>query len=501
MSTNSSELGHSENIKKSEPTQVMTVEQKALEINLNPLIYGTLAEIGAGQEVARHFFRVGGAAGTIAKSMSAYDMTFSDMIYGKSGRYVSKERLIAMLAHEYNLLVERLGEKRGKETTFFVYANTVSARNFQGTNECHGWMGVRLQLEPGKPPNDVLIHVFLKDNDAKLQQEALSIIGVNLIYAAFYYRTDPEKFITSLLDGLSVNRLEVDMMELNGLDFDRYDDRSVSLALLERGLTNAVLFGAEKTVYQPSEVLRKKPLLIERGSFRPITNVNLDMMECAFKQFSEHPEVQGKEVVPLMEITLSNLLSQGSVDRNDFLARVDAISALGYKVLVTNYPEFYELPMYFRRYTSERLGMALGLNNLFQIFEAKYYDRLEGGILEAFGRLFNSRLTVMVYPMSRKGCERYLQSASLESQLSTSSKSELVTLQDIQVAPNLKHLMEHLLANEHLIGLKNFERKYLDIFSREVLTLISNGDKAWESMVPPKAAEVIKNKRMFGYHP
>jgi hypothetical protein len=481
------------------PEERLSTDRKALIINLNPLIYGTFAEIGAGQEIARNFFKVGAAAGTIAKTMSAYDMKFSDEIYGKSARYVSKERLISMLDHEYRLLIERLSQQRGKETTFFAFANTVSARNFKGTNECHGWMGVRMQLAPGQEPNDIIMHVRMKDRENFLQAQALGTFGVNLLYGAFYFRDNPDRFITSLLDDLSVDRIEVDMMEINGPDFRHVDNRIVSLNLLQQGLTNAVLFGPEGSVLQPSEVLYKKPVLLERGSFRPVTYVNTNMLECAAKQFIEMPEVKGKEVVTLVEITLTNLLSTGRLDLEDFLARADTVSALGYKVLVTNYPEFFRLPSYFRRYTQEMIGIALGINNLLQIFDEHYYKNLEGGILEAFGRLFHNKLKLLVYPMSVDGYKRYIAQVGSQQEVNASPGQKIITARDVRVCDHQRHLLAHLLDNGHIQCIETYNAKYLDIFSREVLNMIKNHDSAWESMVPPAAAAIIKAKCMFGH--
>jgi hypothetical protein len=337
--------------------ELLTTNRKALTFNLDVEKYGTFAEIGAGQEVVRNFFQAGGAAGTVAKSISAYDMKFSDAIYGKCKRYVSSERLDTMLNHEYALLKERLWDARGENTTFFVYANTVAARNYKGTNECHGWMGVRFQFTPKSEPNDVLIHVRMLDRENVLQQQALGVIGVNLIYGAFYYKDDQPRFIQSLLDHLGSDRIEVDMIKFSGPDFEKVNNRLMSLQLVQHGLTNAVMFSAEGDVVQPSEVLHNKAILVERGSFRPVTLVNMDMLQCACAQFVQEQEVKGKEVVVLMEITINNLLAAGELDHEDFLARVDTLAAIGNNVLISNYSEYYRLTSYFRRYTKEMIGV------------------------------------------------------------------------------------------------------------------------------------------------
>src|ERR1700722_8836863 len=322
----------------------LTTNQKALKITLDPLFYGTFAEIGAGQEVARWFFKVGAAAGSISKSISAYDMAVSDAIYGRSKRYVSRERLQGMLDHEHNLNLERLRPARGDTTAFFVFADTVSARNFQGTNECHGWMGVKYQAHPRDEDSQILIHVRMLDHENSLQQEALGIVGVNLLYAACALHHKPEKMLESLLDNLSTDRIEIDMVEFSGIEFRHVDNRVMSLKLVQLGLSGAAMFGPSGEVLQPSEVLRKRPVLVERGSFRPVTKVNIDMINSASERFAAEQEVNGDQIVELMEITMRNLLADGRIDLSDFLARADVLAAAGKTVLISDYFEYYRLP-------------------------------------------------------------------------------------------------------------------------------------------------------------
>lgn len=341
--------------------------------------------------------------------MSAYDMTFSDAIYGKAPRYVSRERLVTMLDHEYELLVARLGEKRGATTKFFVFADTVAAKAYKGNNECHGWMGIRFQPAPGETtPSDVMMHVRMWDKDNVRQQEAIGIVGTNLIYAAFYLRENLEKFISSLADNVGSDRIEIDMLKFSGPAFATVDNRLMSLHLVRHGLTNAVMFGPNGDVLQPSEVLYKKAILVERGSFRPVTHVNVDMINCATAQFLQEPAVQGKDMIVLMEITMNNLLADGELDADDFLSRVDMLGDIGCTVLISNYSEYYRLTSYFRRYSKEMIGVAMGINNLLEIFNERYYEHLEGGILENFGRLFRNSVRLYVYPMQRAAYDRYL---------------------------------------------------------------------------------------------
>ena len=373
-----------------------------------PPKYGTFAEIGAGQEVAREFFQAGGASGTIAKSISAYDMVFSDAIYGKAPRYVSRERLKLMLDHEYQLLIDRLSSTRGERTNFFVFADTVATSSYKGTNEAHGWLGFRFQTEPKGEPSEIVLHVRMWDKEAVLQQQALGIVGVNFIYGALYYRSDLAKLIESLRDNLGMDRIEIDMLRFSGPAFESVDNRLMSLFLVKFGLTNAVMFGQKGEVLQPSEVLYKKAILVERGSFRPVTHVNVDMLNCATAQFIQEPSVKGKGLVVLMEITMNNLLAAGSLDAQDFLSRVDLLADIGFTVLISNYSEYYRLTSYFRRYTKEMIGVAMGVNNLLEIFNEKYYENLEGGILESFGRLFRNSVKLYIYPMRKDAYEMYI---------------------------------------------------------------------------------------------
>lgn len=489
-----------------EQKDLLTTNRKALTINLDERKYGTFAEIGAGQEVARIFFQAGGASGTVAKTISAYDMAFSDAIYGKAPRYVSQERLSLMLDHEYQLLLERLASSRGDRTTFFVFADTVATRNYKGTNEAHGWMGIRFQTEAGGPPNDIVIHVRMWDKENVLQQEALGIVGTNLIYGAFYYRDDPQRLAQSLIDNLTADRIEVDMLRFSGPAFKHVDNRLMSLYLVQFGLTNAVMFGAKGDVLQPSEVLYKKAILVERGSFRPVTHVNVDMLNCATAQFVQEPLVKGKDIVVLMEITMNNLLAAGSIDAQDFLSRVDLLSDIGFTVLISNYSEYFRLTSYFRRYTKEMIGVAMGINNLLEIFNEKYYENLEGGILESFGRLFRHSVKLYIYPMRQDAYGHYLgdgQTTPVPTATNANSfaASVLITAKNVQVVDHLRNLYNHLLENHYIECIVGYDTSILHIFSRDVLRRIKENDASWEEMAPPSVVAAIKNRGLFGYTP
>jgi hypothetical protein len=489
-----------------ESSQHLTTNRKALTINLDEPKYGTFAEIGAGQEVARHFFQAGGAAGTVAKSISAYDMKFSDAFYGKSARYVSRERLELMLNREYDLLVQRLDALRGDRTTFFVFADTVAALSFKGTNECHGWMGVRFQIEPKGPTSEIIIHVRMLDRENLQQQQALGVIGVNLAYGTFYLAGDPDAFVRSLADNLIAGRIEVDMINLSGPQFADVDNRIMSLKLVEHELTNAVLFSPRGEVIQPSEILYKKAIIVERGSFRPVTLVNEDMMRCAMTQFTAEPNLQSVSIIVLMEITMHNLLSTGDIDYQDFLARIDALAATGSNVIISNYQEFYRLIGYFRRYTKEMVGVVMGINNLLEVFNEKYYENLDGGILESFGRLFRNLVKLYIYPMRINAYDRYCSQNPSESPTTGLGKSEhplaidvWINAINLQVEMHLRNLYAHLLERGNLVPIRGSNPAVMDIFSRDVLAKIQKGESGWEKMIPQEAAAVIKERGLFGY--
>jgi hypothetical protein len=489
----------------SENKELLTTIQKALTINLDPPKYGTFAEIGAGQEVAREFFQAGGASGTIAKSISAYDMVFSDAIYGKAPRYVSRERLNLMLDHEYRLLIERLSATRGERTNFFVFADTVATSNYKGNNEAHGWLGLRFQTEPKGEPSEIVLHARMWDKEAVLQQQALGIAGVNLIYGALYYRGDLEKLIESLKDNLGSNRIEIDMLRFAGPAFPNVDNRLMSLFLVKYGLTNAVMFGKQGEVLQPSEVLHKKAILVERGSFRPVTHVNVDMLNCATAQFVQEPLVKGKDVIVLMEITMNNLLSAGGLDAQDFLSRVDLLADIGFTVVISDYSEYYRLTSYFRRYTKEMIGVAMGINNLLEIFNEKYYENLEGGILESFGRLFRNSVKLYIYPMRQEAYDMYIAPGGEVRGLQHNplTANVLINAKNVKIVDHLSNLYAHLLENHYIDSIVGYDTSILNIFSRDVLRRIKEKDPSWEKMVPTPVAEAIKRRGLFGYseHP
>jgi hypothetical protein len=462
-------------------TEKMDTNQKALQINMDARRYGTFAEIGAGQEVARWFFHVGGAAGTVAKTISAYDMGVSDAIYGTSERYVSRKRLQSMLDYEFHLLLERLNTSRGDRCNFFVFADTVATHSFSRHEEGHGWLGIRFQNECHSEPSDIIIHVRMLDKENVREQEALGIIGVNLIYGAFYHYNQPEVLIRSLMDDLSRARIELDMIKFSGPAFGGLDNRLMSLQLVQQGLADAAMFTADGDVVQPTDVLYKKPVLVERGSFRPVTNTTLDMLDRAHEQFLLEPSVKGEQPTVLMEMTLRNLLSDGGVDHKDFLQRVDVLSSLGKTVLISNYARYYKLVAYLSRYTQKSIGLALGIPSLKEIFDEKFYTDLEGGLLESLGRLFKNSVKLYVYPWRDPVTGKVTQA------------------ENMKVAPHLQNLYAYLVENHYVESIEKHNVEYLPIFSRDVLARIQTYDPSWETMVPASVVEMIKRDKLFGF--
>ncbi len=458
-----------------------STHDKALRINLDTRLYGTFAEIGAGQEVARWFFIVGGAAGTIAKTMSAYDMEVSDAVYGAAQRYVGRQRLQAMLSYEWDLLLKRLGASRGATTQFFVFADTVAAKSFSRQEEGHGWLGVRFQTAPHAEPSEILVHARMWDLENVRQQEALGVLGVNLLHGAFYGQADPGALVGALMDNLTRDRMEVDMIKFSGPAFAGVDNRIMSLDLVRQRLTNAVLFSPDGDVLEPAELLYRSPVLIERGSFRPITTVTQEMLNRSLEHMSREPDMRGREPVVLMEMTLRNLQSLGEqIVHEDFLARVDVLRALGRTVMVTNYSRFHNVTTYLRRYTPERIGMAMGVPTLAQIFDEKHYADLAGGLLEALGRLLAGPVKLYVYPWRN------------------TTSGEVVSAGSFAVPDRLRHLYAYLRENGFIDALEAPAGIDLSVMPRRVLALIQAGDPAWERFVPPEVVGVIKEKRLFG---
>ncbi len=463
--------------------EVFDTNRKALFVNLDETIYGSFAEIGAGQEVARCFFQSGGASGTVAKTISAYDMIFSDTMYGKTpkGRYVSESRLMQMLEIEYDNLIKLLRNKRSSDTRFFAFANTVTTINFQKTNAAHGWVGVRFQLKPKTPPNDVILHVKLLENDALLQQKTLGILGVNLLYACYYNYQYPNSFLKSLLESNLEDRIEIDMISMHGPDLDYVDNRLLAVQLVKNNMTAVTMFDRYGNVKPPSELLYKKNVMLLRGSFRPITYVGFDMLKSGFSLFKKEIGYDKENTIVLCEMTLKNLMEEGVFDERDFLDRVDILCGMGQNVMITNFKEFYKISNWFRKYKIQNIRMVIGALTFQKILEKKFYTHLKGGILEAFGRLFTENLKVYLYPGRQKQTHKILTSANMP------------------VEDDVRFLYQHLFESGLIIDIKNYRKEILPFFSYKVLAKLNANDPEWENMVPKYVSSFIKNKNLFGY--
>ncbi len=461
--------------------KILETEQKALEINLDEQVYGTFSEIGAGQEVARYFFQVGAAAGTIAKTMSAYDKVYSDKIYGvePSGRYVCESRLYRMLDHEYDLMLSRLRLEK-LDSNFFVFADTISAINFSKTIKGSGWLGIRFQLHPDSEPNDFVLHVRMLDTNNQLQQQAIGILGVNMVYACYRYNDDPVVMLQSLLDDVK-GRVAIDMVRLTGPDFDTVDNRLLSLKVVEHELTQFSMFGPDGQGVHPSEFLYRKSVMVVRGSFRPATLVNLDMIQRGFEQFRKEPEVDANKSFLLSEITLDNLKADGGIDDQDFLDRADVLCELGQTVVVSNSSDHDQFIKYLGNYKVPKIGVVIGVREFLELITNKFYQHINGELLSVFGRIFKHHVRFYIYPAMQEG------------------RAELMTANDLPVPEDVKFLYKHLLDNKQISDITQFNEDTLHIYSPKVLKMIGENKAGWEKLVPRKVAAVVKEKSLFGF--
>ena len=460
--------------------------QKAFSINMNKYIYGTIVEIGAGQEVSRFFFRAGGAAGTIAKTMSAYDMDFSDAIYGKEEdkRYVTESRVKKMLDKEFRLVLERVGAKRPDNFTYFAFANTITAKSYSQKGECHGWLGIKLQLAPGAAPCEIILHVRLLDESNLLQQEAVGILGVNLIYGAFNYYSDIDRFIRSLGDNLDWGRLEIDLIRFSGPHFEDVDNRLMALKLVEMELSNAVVFATDRqTLVHPSELFYNRDLMIMRSNFRPVTNVSIDMMNGGTEMFLHTAGVNVQMVMTVPEISIAEMRMRGSFDMQDILNRVDCLNLLNYPVIVSNYLRFFRVREYLDCYTKGKVAFVLGIPNLITLFDTGYYKGLKGGILGAYASLFDRETLLFVYPMR-----------------SPDDPEQIITAETFPVPEPLKFFYYYLQANKMILPIEKYNMANMHIWPEDILKQIKMGRGEWENDVPEVVAEEIIRRGLFGFN-
>lgn len=463
--------------------EVISIKRKALRINLDESIYGTFAEIGAGQEVARTFFQVGGASGTIAKTMSAYDMAYSDAIYGEeqSGRYVSESRLTKMLDHECELLESRLIHEKYQSKRFFAFADTCSILNYQKTNDPHSWIGLRFKLTPNGGYNNATIHVRLKDNDALLQQKVIGGIGVNLIFACYFYSHDLNKFVDSLMDNLTTDQVEIDLLKIEGPSFN-IDNRLLALKLVKKGFTDATIFGSNREVHQPKDFLYKKNVLCLRSRFRPYTKLSDDMLEtgkAAFEKILGHD----KQYISLSELTLNNLNGDDETNPSDFLDRAELLCSLGHTVLLSNCDKHDKLVQFLDRCKTNKIGIIVGTMNLNSMLNHSFLANNASELLTYFGGIFNGNTHMLAYPYFSVKEDKIIEAETLEVKAESAS------------------LYKHLLENKLIIGIKNYDQNLLGIHSDDIINLIKNKDASWKQFVPEKAAITIEKNRLFAHEP
>lgn len=457
---------------------------KALKINKDHSRYGVFAEIGAGQEVARHFFQAGKASQTIAKTISAYDMVVSDDIYGReaNGRYVCEPRLEKMLGHEFNLLVNRLSKSRGPQSRFFAFANTVATASSRSAKQSHGWMGVRFQKEPGGPSNDIILHVRMLDRHRLQQQEALGVLGVSLLACAFYHLQKPEKFIPHLVENLKDGQVVIDVIRFKGPDLEHFDNRLMNLELVRRGLAEAILFSPDNEILNIADAVYGKTLLIQRGTFRPVTTTHLDVLQKGLQQLKgDALKSEGKplDVLPMLELTMHNLQSDGHINEKDFLARVETLTSLGQHVLISNFFLFYGLKRFFRSYNPHFMALVVGASHLHKLFTEEHYHDLEGGLLEGLGKLLEQKTKLYVYP----------------------HKTPLVCLTTKSFFPpsHLRHIYSYFIENQQIVDISGCDETAEYLHSVDVMKMIEQGDAKWEKCVPEKVRDLIKSKKLFGY--
>ena len=386
-----------------------------------------------------------------------------------------------MLSHEINLIEQRLPRSKHPDRLFFSYANTVATIDFAKKFKGHGWVGIKYQVEPDGDYNEIVLHIRFHENEATLQQNTLGTLGVNLIYGAFYKFNEPKKLLRYLYDHIDQDKIEIDTINFSGPQFSEVDNRLMSLQLIKNGMTQAVMFGPDGKNILPAAILYKKNILALRGSFRPVTKVNIDMYEKSLDIFKKEKKVDEDKTIVIFEITLSNLRAEGEINEEDFMSRARLLCSLGHTVMISNFQEYYKLVEYFSAYTKKRMGLALGVNNMIDIFDEKYYRHLSGGILEAFGKLFFKDLKVYVYPMLDPDTGEYTNSDNLK------------------VHPRMKELYKFFKYTGKLVDIENYRPEVLDIFSRKVLKMIAAGDDGWEPLLPTVVSNMIKEQKLFGY--
>ncbi|MCI0921586.1 nicotinamide mononucleotide adenylyltransferase [Sphingobacterium rhinopitheci] len=431
--------------------EIFETKRKALKINLDPAIYGTFAEIGAGQEVARNFFEAGAASGTIAKTMSAYDMTFSDAIYGaeESGRYVSRTRLTKMLTHEFNLLTERLHMEKYDNKRFFAFADTVTTLNFTKTNEPHGWLGIRFQHEVDGPVNEIIIHVRLLDSDNRLQSTVLGVLGVNLVFAAYYYAQNPQTMIESLADNLSIGSVEIDMVKVSGPVFENVNERLLNLYLISKGFSNAAIFKPNGKPAQIKDYLYKKNIIVLRTKYRQKSLPNFDLFNLAVEQFKKNTGAKQEDIIVLIEVLMGNVLDEDQEltidDLRYFAERAEELCATGNNVMVSNFRRNNQLAEFVKNFKPKHVGIATNVSNLKNIFNSDNYnkDNYSNELLSYISGMFSKNVKLYAYPYLNK------------------KENLIVTTKNLKVSDEAKPLYDFLIQNQYIIDIENYDEKFV----------------------------------------
>jgi len=463
-------------------TNTLSIKEKSVHINIDSKYYGAIAEIGGGQETARHLFQAGGASNTVAKSISAYDKLFSDHFYnqGAQSRYVAEDRVKKMVDYEYSELIEILDTKNNKK--FFAFANTVETLNFTKTNQGNGWLGIAVEGSERYNPNKFFIHVKLHENDSLLQQYTLGALGINLIYSGLFHWEDPRNVLLSLLDNLDADRVEVDYIYVEGPDMEWVDNRLLNLMLVSNNMTPAIMFDQSGKVQQPSDMLHKKNVVLLRGNFRPINNLGLEFIHDSLAIFKRDEDYKPDNTIAFCEISLNSLMQDEKVDEKDFLHRVDLLNMMGQSVMISRFTRFFKLVNYFGQFKMIKLRIVIGFPTFEKILDGSYYTDLRGGLLESMGALFQDNVKVYLYP--------YINQDS----------GEVVYPEDSHFSEENRLLWQYLNVTKKILVLNSIPPKSLEIKSEHITKLIENGDDSFANYVPQEVFNHIKYNKLFGYN-
>lgn len=464
------------------PNTILGTKEKSVHINIDSNYYGSVAEIGGGQETARHLFQAGGASNTVAKTISAYDKSFSDHFYneGNPARYVAEDRVKKMVDYEYSELVDILDKKIDQK--FFAFANTVETLNYSKTNEGNGWLGIALQGTDRYNPNKIFIHVKLHEQDTLLQQYTLGALGINLIYGALFDWEDPRKVLLSLLDNLDVDRVEIDYIYVEGPDLTWVDNRILNLMLVSNKMTPAIMFDPEGNVQQPGDMLYKKNVLLMRGYFRPVNNLGIEFLEQSFEVFKRDEDYRPDNTIAFCEISLNSLMQDQRIDEKDFLQRVDLLNMVGQSVMVSSFTRYFELVNYFGQFKMIKLRVIVGMPTFDMILNGSLYSDLRGGLLESVGKLFHENVKLYLFP--------YIDPKT----------GQVIYPDDAHFSDSNKLLWQYLNLTKKILLLDLKSEHLIEQSSQNISELIRNGDERLEQLLPPKVYDYIKEHQLFDYN-